>query len=83
MVIMCSSRSLLILSSMAASVVDFPEPVGPVTSNQPTWLVASALHHSGQAQRIETFDLPRNCSEDGADGTSLIEQIASETRQVF
>src|SRR5216684_4255717 len=33
-VIMCSSRSLLILSSIAARVVDFPEPVGPVTSTR-------------------------------------------------
>src|SRR5438270_13711748 len=33
-VIMCSSRSLLILSSMAAKVVDLPDPVGPVTSTR-------------------------------------------------
>ncbi len=38
MVIMCSSRSLLILSSMAASVVDLPEPVGPVTKTSPRGL---------------------------------------------
>ena len=38
MVIMCSWRSLLILSSMAASVVDLPEPVGPVTSTSPRGL---------------------------------------------
>src|SRR2546429_3579629 len=38
MVIMCSSRSLLILSSMAASVVDLPEPVGPVTRTNPRGL---------------------------------------------
>jgi len=34
-VIMCSCRSLLILSSMAASVVDLPLPVGPVTRINP------------------------------------------------
>src|SRR5258708_21147869 len=38
MVIMCSSRSLLILSSIAASVVDFPDPVGPVTRISPRGL---------------------------------------------
>src|SRR3984893_13819676 len=37
-VIMCSSRSALILSSIAASVVDFPDPVGPVTSTSPRGL---------------------------------------------
>ena len=35
---MCSWRSELILSSMAASVVDLPEPVGPVTSTRPRGL---------------------------------------------
>ena len=35
---MCSCRSELILSSMAARVVDFPEPVGPVTSTSPRGL---------------------------------------------
>src|SRR4029077_6699555 len=49
-VIMCSSRSLLILSSMAASVVDFPEPVGPVTRTSPRGL----SHNS-----FKTSDNPR------------------------
>ena len=35
MVRMCSERSRLILSIIAASVVDFPEPVGPVTRIRP------------------------------------------------
>ena len=35
MVTMCSLRSWLILSSIAASVVVLPEPVGPVTSTRP------------------------------------------------
>ena len=34
-VMMCSVRSELILSTMAASVVDLPEPVGPVTRIRP------------------------------------------------
>ena len=37
-VMMCSWRSLLILSSIAASVVDLPEPVGPVTRTRPRGL---------------------------------------------
>src|SRR5215468_7449619 len=47
MVIMCSSRSLLILSSIAASVVDLPEPVGPVTRISPRGLSQSALTTGG------------------------------------
>ena len=35
MVMMCTGFSRLTLSSMAASVVDLPEPVGPVTSTRP------------------------------------------------
>ena len=35
MVTMCSWRSRLTLSSIAARVVDLPEPVGPVTSTSP------------------------------------------------
>ena len=38
MVMMCSALSLLTLSSMAASVVDLPLPVGPVTSTRPRGL---------------------------------------------
>src|SRR6266849_2517182 len=47
MVIMCSSRSLLILSSMAASVVDLPEPVGPVTRTSPRGLSHNPFTTSG------------------------------------
>ncbi len=62
-VIMCSSRSLLILSSMAASVVDFPDPVGPVTSTRPRGLSHKPLHDRGQTQRVESFDIPGNGAE--------------------
>src|SRR5215475_12837987 len=48
MVIMCSSRSLLILSSIAASVVDLPEPVGPVTKIKPRGLSQSAFTTGGR-----------------------------------
>src|SRR5258707_15737404 len=48
MVIMCSSRSLLILSSIAASVVDLPEPVGPVTSTNPRGFSHSPFATTGK-----------------------------------
>jgi hypothetical protein len=35
MVMMCSARVELMRSTMAASVVDLPEPVTPVTSTRP------------------------------------------------
>ena len=43
MVTMCSFRSVLMKSIMLASVVDFPEPVGPVTRIRPRGLRASAV----------------------------------------
>ena len=82
-VIMCSSRSLLILSSIAASVVDLPDPVGPVTSTRPRGLSHSALHHQRQAQRVETLDLPGNRSEHGGHGAALMEDVAAEAREAL
>src|SRR5438445_2006066 len=48
MVMMCSARSLLILSTMAASVVDLPDPVGPVTSTRPLGRSASSCTTFGR-----------------------------------
>ena len=47
MVMMCSCRSVLILSIIAASVVDLPEPVGPVTSTSPRGLLHSSSNTGG------------------------------------
>src|SRR3989441_420562 len=47
MVTMCSCRSVLILSMIDASVVDLPEPVGPVTSTRPRGFFASSLMMGG------------------------------------
>jgi len=41
-VMMCRRCSVLILSMIAASVVDLPEPVGPVTSTRPLGLLANS-----------------------------------------
>src|SRR6478735_56415 len=49
MVRMCSARSVLILSSIAASVVDLPEPVGPVTRTRPRGRSASLASTAGGA----------------------------------
>ena len=47
MVRMCSCRSVLILSIIDASVVDLPEPVGPVTSTRPRGFFASSVTIGG------------------------------------
>ncbi len=48
MVMMCDARSWLILCIMAASVVDLPEPVGPVTSTSPLGYSANLLTMGGK-----------------------------------
>jgi len=48
MVRMCSCRSVLILSMIEASVVDLPEPVGPVTSTSPRGFLASSAMMGGR-----------------------------------
>ena len=48
MVRMWSWRSALILSSIAASVVDLPLPVGPVTSTRPRGRSASVASTGGR-----------------------------------
>ena len=51
-VMMCWRCSVLILSMIDASVVDLPEPVGPVTSTRPRGLLASsATTAAGRARR--------------------------------
>ena len=47
MVMMCSCRSVLILSMIEASVVDLPDPVGPVTSTRPRGFLASSVTTGG------------------------------------
>jgi hypothetical protein len=44
---MCSSRLALITSISDASVVDLPEPVGPVTSTKPRGLLANSATTGG------------------------------------
>ena len=44
---MCSSRSRLIRSTIEASEVDLPEPVGPVTSTKPRGLRVKSASSAG------------------------------------
>ena len=55
-VMMCSSRVSLIASIMAASEVDLPEPVGPVTSTMPRgFLVKSWTAVGSPRSSMETM----------------------------
>ena len=57
---MCSWRSELILSSMAASVVDLPDPVGPVTSTRPRGLSQIVAITGGRPEVLEAADVVRD-----------------------
>ena len=78
---MCSCRSLLILSIIAASVVDLPLPVGPVTSTRPRGRSASDPRTAGSPRSSNDADLLGNEAVDRADGAALVEQVAAEARQ--
>ena len=80
-VIMCSWRSLLILSSIAARVVDLPEPVGPVTSTRPRGLSQIVAITGGQAQLLEAADLVGDRAVDGGHRAALHEDVGAEARQ--
>ena len=70
---MCSARSRLIRSTIDASVVDLPEPVGPVTSTKPRGLRVNSSRTPGQAELAERLDLARDEAEGGADRAALEE----------
>src|SRR5688500_8203461 len=54
-VMMCPFRSRLILSIIAASVVDFPEPVGPVTRIRPRGLSAMRAIDGGSPRSVNVL----------------------------
>ena len=75
---MCSERVLLTWSISAASVVDLPEPVGPVTSTSPRALSASCLEVLGKAELGERLDLGRDHAERRAERGALEEDVDAE-----
>jgi len=60
-VMMCPFSSLLILSIIAASVVLFPEPVGPVTSTRPRGFSASFATTAGRPRSSNVRTLKGIC----------------------
>ena len=71
MVMMCSSRVSLISSIIAASVVDLPEPVGPVTSTKPRGFLAKLVDDRRQAELLDRHRLGRDQAEGGAERAAL------------
>ena len=82
-VIMCSWRSLLILSSMAARVVDLPEPVGPVTSTRPRGLSQIVAITGGRPELLEVADLVGNGAVDRGHRAALHEHVGAEAREAL
>ena len=72
---------------MAASVVDLPEPVGPVTTTSPRCSIANFLS-TGRQRRIEFFEVLEgkhaagNLAEHGGDAVFLVEEVDAEARNV-
>ena len=71
MVMMCSWRSRLIRSIIAASVVDLPEPVGPVTSTNPRGFLVKSSSTGGRPSELERRHLLRDQAEGRADRGAL------------
>ena len=69
---MWSVRVRLISSIIAASVVDLPEPVGPVTSTRPRGLTSSSWRLGGQAELLERLDVGRDRAERGGEALALV-----------
>ena len=68
----------LMMSMSAASVVDLPEPVGPVTSTRPRRQVCKLAHGSRQAELFRREDLEWDGPEDGTQGVALLEHVEPE-----
>ena len=82
MVRMCSDRVLLMRSMMEASVVDFPEPVGPVRSTKPAGEPGQPFGDGGQAQLVEGRDVGGDHPEGQRRLALLGERAATEAGPV-
>jgi hypothetical protein len=74
-------RSRLILSIIAASVVDLPEPVGPVTRTRPRGFSHSFSTTAGSPSSRKAADLVGDLPERRGDGAALVEDVGAEPGQ--
>ena len=75
---MCSRRCLLISSIIAASEVDFPEPVGPVTSTKPRGFLMMSWITGGSPSWSIGLDLGGDQAEGAAERGALHVRVDPE-----
>ena len=80
-VTMCCLRLRLIQLSIAARVVDFPDPVAPVTRTRPRCSCGEPGHALGQAEPLEAGDLLGHEAEGERDRAPLAEAVHAEAAQ--
>ena len=80
MVRMCAGRVWLMWWIIAASVVDLPQPVGPVTSTRPLRRSASLRTTSGVVELLQRQHLAGDGAEDGRQPRRLVEVVGAEAR---
>ena len=80
MVTMCPARVRLAMSTRAATVVDLPEPVGPVIRTSPRGRPANVLEPLGHPELGQALDLPRHHPEHAGDRTPLLHHVDAESR---
>ena len=81
MVMMCSARVELMRSIIAASVVDLPEPVTPVTSTSPRASSQMPFRRSWEEIVRRWLDLGGDDAEHHADVAALLEDVDTEAAQ--
>ena len=77
-VMMWSVRVRLISSISEASVVDLPEPVGPVTSTRPRGFVVNSWSDAGQPELLERLDVGRDRAEGRREALALVVGVDAE-----
>jgi len=80
---MCFFALTVDLVEHAASVVDFPEPVGPVTSTRPTRFVAEAFTMTGKPRASKPLISQGIVRKTDPTAPRLLEQVAAEARQIL
>ena len=61
-----------------ASVVDLPEPVGPVTSTRPRGFFVRSCRLGGRPELLERLDVRRDRAERGREALPLVERVDAE-----
>ena len=81
-VMMCSGLVRLMMSTSDAKVVDFPEPVGPVTRTRPWRISVKDRMDSGMPEHVEGRDLVGDDAQRGGHGSPLLEDVEPESPHV-